>query len=242
MCITKRYYQLADQCCVTYLPVKPSGFGILLLGDRNHYVEGDTSFWNEHIGWSNLLEDLQEEGYTIFSSNLFGSSFGNEAAYDLAILQYTHLMKNEILNEQIHIIAEGTGVLTAFELMKKNRDLIRSVVFISPCLDLFDYIHREQKRKFFYKRLMNELKAAYELAEEQILSFSKVKSFVQDETNIPVKIYAVTTSYERECCDLYKEQKMQNAGELEVTYFVKERKYQIAKSISLFLSQYESEL
>lgn len=242
MSITERYYQLSGEWCVTHFPEKPSGFGVLLIGDNNSYVEPKASFWLEHFGRVRVLEALRDEGYTIFSSNLFGRHWGNKYAYQLAASQYLHVMRHEILNKKIHIIAEGVGALVAFELMKRQAENIRSVVLITPCLHLNEYIHQEQQNKFFYKRLMNELQVAYELSEEKIWNVTKAKTFLQDDTHIPVKIYTTTNGYEKELCTLYKLQKENNYGIMELSYYVKERKYDIGPSLSAFLKKFETEL
>ncbi|MEK1831510.1 hypothetical protein AAAC51_29320 [Priestia megaterium] len=46
------------------------------MGDKDHFVESSTSLWIQHGGRSQLLQCLQDEGYTVFYSNLYGRHWG----------------------------------------------------------------------------------------------------------------------------------------------------------------------
>ena len=71
------------------------------------------------------------------------------------------MIRSEILNNKIHILAEGMGALVALKLMEKMRGQIRSVVFLNPILSLKNHLEQEKEYKFFYKKLMRELIAAH---------------------------------------------------------------------------------
>ena len=51
MSITERFY-LEKEPCVIYLPEKPNGFSVMLLGDYNYFIENGTSLWTQHAGKS----------------------------------------------------------------------------------------------------------------------------------------------------------------------------------------------
>ncbi|MBL3233616.1 alpha/beta hydrolase, partial [Klebsiella pneumoniae] len=43
MSITERFFYLEKEPCVIYLPEKPNGFSVMLLGDYNYFIENGTS-------------------------------------------------------------------------------------------------------------------------------------------------------------------------------------------------------
>ena len=47
MSITERFL-LRKEPCVIYLPEKPNGFSVMLLGDYNYFIENGTSLWTQH--------------------------------------------------------------------------------------------------------------------------------------------------------------------------------------------------
>ena len=75
----------------------------------------------------------------------------------LAMKLYLNFMKSEICNDKIHILAEGTGALIAFQLVRELGSHIRSVVFINPCLSLKLTLEKEKENKFFYKKMLREV-------------------------------------------------------------------------------------
>ncbi|MFD2443177.1 hydrolase [Bacillus sp. CGMCC 1.16607] len=141
---------------------KPNGFGILIIGDERHFVDEHKSFWTQNEGKQLLLTQLKESGYTIFYSNLYGKHWGTNRATWLAERLYHHIMRTEILNSKIHIIAEGMGALIVMELLKTLGKEIRSVVFLNPIFSLKYHLEQEKEHKFFYKKLLNEISHAYE--------------------------------------------------------------------------------
>ena len=126
-----RNFQLDNEWSIIHYPEKPTGFGILILGDERHFVDAKNSFWLQNEGKLSIINKFKESGYTIFSSNLYGRNWGSDKALDLAARLYQYVIRTEILNSKIHIFAEGMGALTAIQLMNKMSGQIRSVVLSS---------------------------------------------------------------------------------------------------------------
>lgn len=98
-----------------------------------------------------FLHGLIEEGYTVFSSNLYGRHWGNDQSVRLAKRLYDVVLRKETLNTKMHIMADGMGALVALEMMNKYPESIRSVIMLNPCLDLPEYVEFEKEHKFFTK-------------------------------------------------------------------------------------------
>ncbi|WP_028402568.1 hydrolase [Ectobacillus panaciterrae] len=244
MCIMERFFYLEQEPCVIHLPEKPNGFGVLVLGDYNYFVENGTSLWMQHIGKAQMLEDLRKQGYTIFSSNLYGRHWGSEKAVQLAKRLYHIVMKKEILNEKIHMIAEGMGALVALEIMHSMPELVRSSVMFNPCLDLSAHLELEKEHKFFYKRLMRELQIAYETTEEKIRQATVQKSFHRYASSVPVKMFIpIHERKERKLIYREYEQKRQKEGNpISLSFHLQDNKYKMTGSISQFFKKYETYL
>lgn len=133
------------------MPKRPNGFAVLIIGDKTNFVEENSSYWIQNYARSQILEYLKDEGYTVFYSNLYGANWGNPASVKLATQLYHIIMKREILNTRIHILAEGMGALTAMQLSQKLNEEIRSMAFLNPCIDLVAHIDNERKINFFIK-------------------------------------------------------------------------------------------
>jgi hypothetical protein len=243
MMITERYFMQDEQWCVIHLPERPSGFGILLLGDDQHYVEKDTCFWLQHTGRKRILEYLRETGYTVFSSNLNGRHYGSSEAVRLAKSLYHIVMKKETLNKQIHIIAEGMGSLVAFQLMALMPEYIRSVILIDPLLHLKEIMQREKSNKFFYKRLVKDLQKAYTLQEEDIMQAIEGKGYEKDTSSVPVQLFLSTHARQdlKKHARSYEQVRAKNKRPMMLLFYVPERKYECVTSICLFLKAYEKE-
>lgn len=158
-----RNFQLDTEWNVIHYPEKPSGFGILVLGDERNFVDAESSFWVQNEGKSTLLKKFKEEGYTIFYSNLYGKNWGNDKAVNLARRLYEHIIRTEIINGKIHIIAEGMGALVALRLMNEmGPKQIRTCVLINPIVSLHHHLELEKEHKFFYKKLLKELSVSFD--------------------------------------------------------------------------------
>jgi hypothetical protein len=170
-------FQLEQQWCMVHYPEKPNGFAIFIIGDQQNYVNEETSFFLENKGKSVMIDKFTEAGYLVYYSNLFGRNWGNDPSVKHAYRLYQFIIRQEILNSKIHVLAEGMGVLIAIKLIPLMRENIRSVVLISPCISLDAHIKQEQKRKFFYKKLMKEIQIAFNKSEDECLEMFKYESF-----------------------------------------------------------------
>ncbi|PKG25523.1 lipase family protein [Niallia nealsonii] len=187
-----RNFQLDTEWNMIHYPPQPNGFGVLIIGDDRNFVNKSTSFWTQNEGKKQLVESLLEKGYTIFYSNLYGKNWGSNQACQLAERLYQYVIRSEILNQKIHLIAEGMGTLTAIRLMKEMKGNIRSAVLFNPILSLKDHLEREKEHKFFFKKLCNEISVAFHLTEEEFLPFLKGrKEILLEETSSPVKIIQI---------------------------------------------------
>lgn len=163
-----RNFQLDKEWNIIHYPEKPAGFGIFIIGDERHFVDERNSFWLQNEGKLAIIHKLKEEGYTVFSSNLYGRNWGSEKAVEIAQRLYHYVMRTEILNGKIHILAEGMGALVAIKLLEKMNEHVRSVIFLNPILSLRDHLQQEQENKFFLKKLTKELEAAYQCSISQL--------------------------------------------------------------------------
>ena len=190
MVVHIRYFKVGDEWSVVYLPERPNGFAIMLLGDANHYISENESFWLTHPERRAFLEQLLDNGYTIFSSHLYGAHWGSERAFEVVRSLYYLVCKQEIINRRIHVIAEGIGGLLAIKMMARMHQHLRSITLINPCLHLYRHYKQEKKQKFFLKRFIRELSQAYEIELEDI----EKKLFVKNNEwkyhhHIPVQIF-----------------------------------------------------
>ncbi|MEI4831461.1 alpha/beta hydrolase [Bacillus sp. FJAT-53711] len=241
MGIKERFFFLEQEPCVIHLPEKPNGFGILLLGDYNYFIENGTSLWLQHAGRLHFLNELRKEGYTIFSSNLHGRHWGNEQAVLLAKRLYHVVMKKEILNEKIHIIAEGMGALVALQMMKQYPECVRSVLMFNPCLHLPAHVELEKEHKFFYKRLIRELMQAYDATESELESKIEKKAFPYLASSVPVKI-VVSIQAKKERKQLlreYEKKRLQENCPTLLSFHLQDKKYKTAKNACQFFKWYE---
>ncbi|GHH98491.1 hydrolase [Neobacillus kokaensis] len=237
-----RVFQVDTQWNIIYYPARPNGFGVLIIGDERHFVEENKCYWTQNEGKHAILNELKEKGYTIFSSNLYGRHWGSENAVELAQRVYERIIRSEILNTKIHILAEGMGALVAVELMEKMKDMIRSIILLNPILSLKLHLEQEKEHKFFYKKLMRELTTAYEMdqneLEEKIVS---IDDQIHLDGKVPVKIIHVLSggrSYNQS--KQYK--KILAASTIIPTFIVPEKKLQIGKICINFFQHFELEL
>lgn len=189
-----RNFQLDTEWNMIHYPEKPSGFGILIIGDERHFVNEQGSFWTQNEGKLSLLKILQEEGYTVFYSNLFGKNWGNDKAVKLARRLYEHIIRTEIINERIHIIAEGMGSLAALRLMDEMGLVIRTCVLINPILSLKHHLEQENEHRFFYEKLLKELASSFEIEINRVEGQLKKKDeYLTISMDMPVKIIHILT-------------------------------------------------
>lgn len=239
----QRTFQSEGQWNIVYYPMKPSGFSVLIIGDQNHFVEEESSYWLQHPGRLQILDLLKECGYMVFSSNFYKSGWGSPKAVELAKKIYVILMKNEILNSKIHILAEGTGALTAVKLMDAMKEQIRSVVLVNPCLSLKAYLKKEKENKFFYKTQLKEISRAFGMQEEKCEQLILSSENTWPNKEIPLKIIHVVESMEKGQTDLYRKLEQQSErAETDITYLLPEKRYKIPLQIQQFFKKYETSL
>ena len=239
-----RNFQLDTEWNVIHYPKRPQGFGVHIIGDERHFVDSKTSYWLQNEGKSVLLNSFLDAGYTVFYSNLYGKNWGSHEAVHLSKRLYQHVIRTEILNHKIHILAEGMGALVALKLIDEMDDCIRSVVLLNPILSLDHQLELEKDRKFFYKKMIKELSKSYHKSEEQIINMVKENhetcSFT---TNIPVKIIHVLSDSRA-----YKQSQLLNQLSLQwedekapisLCYMVPEKRLQMATPIKDFLKKNE---
>ncbi|MDQ0215677.1 hypothetical protein J2S13_002095 [Oikeobacillus pervagus] len=243
----QKIFQYDHEWCMVHYPAKPNGFAVMILGDRNHFVNESGSFWMENEGRKYWIEQLNEAGYLVFYSNLYGNHWGNTQACQLAINVFQFLKRTEIINSQVHIIAEGTGALLVKEMIDQIQHQIRSIVFISPCLSLALHNEQEKSRKFFYKKFIKELAMAFKIQEkdcEELIQEENFLLFYQT----PISLYFI------QCVELqaYKEQfeliqkinkeRMDNRLPSKLEFIINNKKWDVVKKWESFFKKNEKYL
>jgi len=237
-----RSFQMDTQWNVIYYPEKPTGFGVLLIGDERHFVEEDKCFWTQNEGKLAIINQLKDNGYTIFSSNFYGRNWGSESAVDLAERLYQHVMRNEILNSKIHILAEGMGALVAIKLLESMKECIRSVFLINPILSLKSKLEQEKENKFFYKKLLKELMEAHQIEATEIEThILNMEDQVNLDTDIAIKIIQVLSS-SRGFNQSNHNQQILRESKINSTYILPEKAHQLGKICLEFFSSNETVL
>jgi hypothetical protein len=245
MNLNQRFFQMGGQWNAVHVPEKPNGFGVLIIGDTNHFVDEQNSLWLQHLGRNKILEEIMKCGYTLFYSNLYGAHWGSDQSILLAKHLYHIILKQEILNDKIHILAEGMGALTALQLMEEIGDKIRSVSLINPCIDLKAQLSQERDRKFFYKKVTNEISKAYQLPVKELQDFQGYPKLSDFKSDLPVKIWQTTTNFTFNPnlhCKVYEEIRQKRNAPISVTYHLIEKRYSYGPSICQFFKKYEQEL
>lgn len=237
-----RNFQMDTQWNIIHYPEKPTGFGILIIGDERHFVDESKCFWTQNEGKLAIINQLRESGYTIFSSNLYGRNWGSDHAVALAQRLYQQVIRSEILNNKVHIIAEGMGALVAVKLMEKMKGQLRSVVLLNPILSLKKHIELEKEHKFFYKKLMRELTSAHKM-EQSVLEkeLQNMEGEVKLEMGIPIKIIHIMSSGKSYNQSKQLQQLLANTS-INPTYIVPEKKQQLGNMMEKFFNQFEKEL
>ncbi len=235
----RRFFQLDEQGCIIHVPDRPNGFALFLIGDGDHFVNEQTSFWLEHPGRRQWLEDWLERGYTVFSSHLYGWHWGSPKAVRLARQLIYSVLKSEIVNQRIYIVAEGVGALVALQLLGAMPSQIRAVAMINPCLDVRAQLDYEQEHPFVYRRMVREIATAYGLKEEEVPE--TVPSLFLSPHDVPVTIWqlAGVSSYPSALHSRKYEQWMKTTNNrVRVVYELPEKRRQLARQIGQFFCQY----
>jgi hypothetical protein len=165
--MSHRIFKIDNEPCIVHYPFRPNGFAVLILGDVNHYVDEQSSFWFQQETRKSIITELTERGYIVYYSNLYGANWASDKAVGLVQRLYHYIKRREIINEKIHILAEGMGGLFIEKLLPAIGSQIRSVVLLSPCISLYEHFSQEKEQKFFYKKLRKEISLAYRIEDEQ---------------------------------------------------------------------------
>jgi pimeloyl-ACP methyl ester carboxylesterase len=237
---------IEDQWNIIHLPERPNGFGVMIIGDTNHYVDKGISLWTQNSDRKHLIDDLLQRGYTVFYSNLFGRNWGSPKALDVCIKLYHFVINNEILNKKIHLLVEGMGGILALRLLDTLKDNLRSVAMINPCLYLTAHVDREKANKLFYKRLKREISTAYEISEKEVENLLKQKDFQCDkEINIPAKIWHAASGSKYNVKDhsrCYEAFRKKHGHPIDLSLHLLEGRFTFSKQIAQFYKEQEKVL
>lgn len=238
-----RNFQLDAEWNTIHYPEKPTGFGILIIGDERHFVDESKCFWLQNEGRLTIINHLKEAGYTVFSSNLYGRNWGSEKAASLALRLYQHVQRTEIMNGKVHVLAEGMGALVAMKLFENMQDNVRSVVLLNPILSLKYVLEQEKEHKFFYKRLVHELESAYQqdikAIENEIVEHPSNLTFTK---KFPVKMIHVMSggrNYKHAALNQQLLREDIKSRIVETSYFLPEKKQQLGSVIVKFFKSHE---
>lgn len=238
----QRTFQIDGEWSIIYYPEQPSGFSVLIIGDRGHFVEQYSSFWLQHPGRLRILEYLKGHGYTLFSSNFYGINWGNKKSVELAMKLYLNFIKSEISNHKIHILAEGTGALVAYRLLKEMDSQVRSLVLVNPCLSLKLKLEEEKENKFFYRKILCEIAQAFEIQDTQSEKWIMESEGIPSLGETPIKIIHVL-GLQKDQSSHYRElQKHNQATNIQLTYLLPEKLYKMPYVIHSFFKENEVSL
>jgi hypothetical protein len=241
-----RNFQLGNEWNSIYYPEKPTGFGILIIGDERHFVDESKSFWQQNEGKLAIIKVLKESGYTIFSSNLYGKNWGSEKAVELAERLYQHVIRNEIINGKIHIIAEGMGALVAIKLMERLKGQLRSIIFLDPILSLKQHLLQEKENKFFYKKLKRELESAHQMDFKKLeVEYVLMENPLPNDHNIPLKMIHVLSGGRSYSQSVLNQNLLKNEwknNKISTSYILPEKKSQLGGMMVKFFKNHEKVL
>lgn len=230
-----------QQWCMLHYPEKPNGFAIFIIGDQQHYVNEDTSFWVDNKGRAKMIERLTNAGYLVYYSNLFGKNWGNQQSVEHAFSLYQILMRREILNKKIHIFAEGMGSLTASQLIPIMKENIRSIVLFAPCILLDKHIEQEKSRKFYYSKLKKEIYKSFHDEEPKIQSTAAFEEMTQPMFIIQVIDQNLYKDQMEIINDILQKRKESSLG-IEIHYILLEHRQYITEKILRFFKENEKVL
>ncbi|WAA08664.1 hypothetical protein [Fervidibacillus albus] len=162
-----RLFLLNNHYCMIHYPEKPNGFGVLILGDKDQYVDENGSNWMNNENKSLILQSLLQKGYLLFYPDLSFNHLGNDEAIELAKMIYEYVKRREIMNHQIHIISEGVGALLLPSFLADKQRYVRSILFINPVFSLDLLKEQVKDQPFLYRKFIQDVREAYNLNEEE---------------------------------------------------------------------------
>lgn len=237
-----RIFQYENEWNIIYYPSKPSGFSIMIIGDHHHFVNNSDSYWLQHPIRYGCIDKWMEQGYTCFSSNFKGKHWGNDAVVSFTQRFYNTVMRNEILNEKIHIFAEGKGALIALKLAFSMKAKIRSIVLLNPCLSIKDIWKQEKERKIFYKQFLNEMSNAYGKTKEEMRFLYKDMDRTRELISVPIKIIEIVDHKEKNKHLQIQQLRKRNRDQTKVVYLLPEQRYKISTETYRFIKRFENVL
>jgi hypothetical protein len=236
------------QWCNMHYPEKPNGFAIFIIGDQQHFVQEETSYWTQNADREAMIHNLTNAGYLVYYSNLYGNHWGNAASVQLARGLYHLIMKKAILNEKIHILAEGMGALTAIKLLPFLQDRLRSIVLLNPCISLRAHIEQEKNRIFFYKKLLKEIQTAYgECGMDLVIdNYYEDSSRILADMEVPLYILQIIDrnmyTKQKEILEkIYEKRKTEHLPVM-CHYLLFENRLGIPRKMAAFFHEYEKQL
>ncbi|RIW35278.1 hydrolase [Bacillus salacetis] len=241
-----RIFKIDNEPCIVHYPFRPNGFAVLILGDVNHYVDEQSSFWLQQETRRSIISELMDKGYIVFYSNLYGANWASEKAVSLTQRLYHYVKRREIINEKVHVLAEGMGGLLIEKLLPVMGHQMRSVVLLSPCVSLYEHFSQEKEQKFFYKKLKKEITLAYgveeahceEMINKKIISGDRLKAA---ETPI-YTIQSINTSRYKNQFPLIKDIYIErNDKDLpgEIYIILPEKRYKTSLKVVSYYAQHE---
>jgi hypothetical protein len=239
MCILKRKFKIEDEHCVSYIPERPNGFGVMIIGDYSNYITENGWFWEDSLGRLSIINKLLESGYTIFSVNLTTKHWGNENAFSKLVKLYHYIIRHEIINKKIHLLTEGIGAVFINELVTKM-GCIRSITCIDPHFNLKDCISLEENQKIFYKRTLNEISDAYQIRHDKLNNFINNLD-EQSRINTPVRIYTSIkhTLYQKLKNNQIHDHCHKYLDTYSLKFYMDDSKYSQIVNLVSFLNKYE---
>ncbi|MFB6465323.1 alpha/beta hydrolase family protein [Cytobacillus sp. Hz8] len=242
-----RNFKLDTEWNMIHYPEQPNGFGILIIGDERHFVDEKGSFWTQNEGKLMLINQLKNAGYTIFYSNLYGKNWGSKKAVQLAESLYEYIIRTEIINDKIHLIAEGMGALVALGLLEEKQNKIRSIVLLNPVLSLKHHLEQEKSHKFFYKKLISEISRSFEVESALIIEkIDKTKEISIHNIRVPMRIIHVLSGNrafnQSKLLNQLSVQWKDEHAPISVTYMLPEKKQQLGRQIIKFIKDNEKVL
>lgn len=247
MVMENRNFQLDTEWSIVHYPYQPNGFGILIIGDERSFVEKDLNFWTQNEARLTLINYFKEKGYTSFYSNLYGKHWGSNKATKLAKQLYYYVIRREILNEKIHIFAEGMGALVALRLLEELKGKIRSIVLVNPIYSLRSQMEHEKEHKFFYKKMTREIASAYEINLKQVETMIEGMEEIDSlPTSAPLKIIHLlngSRAYKQSALtNLLMAKIDQDGAIISVSYLLPEKMTQLKQYTCDFYKSFETEL
>lgn len=184
----QRIFTLNNNYCIIHYPERPNGFGVLVIGGKEQYVNKNETNWTTNYHRKKMLRFLMDEGYTIFYTNFNQEHMGNDETVERIHNLYEYVIRTEIINEKIHVIAEGTGAIIALDMLANKQNRLRSIVYINPVFSLEWLTDLVKDQPFLYKRIITDMAEAYRIHEEQCEEIIKTKGTNIDHKQIPFVI------------------------------------------------------